>query len=272
MNRSTASLPRAMAIAMALVLCIAPAVFASNTFTLSPSGNGVYRLQGADMKGVSAMDVVLQYDTTTLANPRIEKGPLLSGAMMEANPKTPGIVRVAIIRIAPIEGNGTLLTFTFDRKNNSPGRITGLDVKVADTNGPLQASVITEDTAVAEDAQDTAAVAADTSSPQGGTTPQSTAASPTMPKITAPSSISLGMKAKDNCWVQVKADGKVVFQGVLKKGRFEHWQAKEKIELSLGNAGVVELEVNDKNIASLGRKGQVLKNILITRSGLSTTR
>jgi len=95
---------------------------------------------------------------------------------------------------------------------------------------------------------------------------------PSLPKITAASYISLGIRAKDNCWVQVKADGRIVFQGVLKKSRFEHWQAKEKIELSLGNAGVVELEVNDKTIASLGRKGQVLKNILITRNGLSTIR
>lgn len=93
-----------------------------------------------------------------------------------------------------------------------------------------------------------------------------------VPKTPVATLIRLGIKAKDNCWIQVRADGKIIFQGVLKKGRFENWQAKEKIELSLGNAGVVELEVNGKHIASLGRKGQALKNILITRNGLSTTR
>lgn len=110
------------------------------------------------------------------------------------------------------------------------------------------------------------------SNPLENPLPSVAATRPSLPKITAASTISLGIKAKDNCWVQVKADGKIVFQGVLKKSRSEHYQAKERIELSLGNAGLVELEVNNKNIASLGRKGQVLKNILITRNGLSTAR
>ncbi len=84
--------------------------------------------------------------------------------------------------------------------------------------------------------------------------------------------IRLSIRAKEDCWMQVKLDGKTVFQNILKKGRFESWKAKEKIELSLGNAGVAELEVNGKLISSLGRKGQSLKNILITKDGLSTSR
>jgi hypothetical protein len=72
--------------------------------------------------------------------------------------------------------------------------------------------------------------------------------------------------------MQLKSDGKVVFQGVLKKGRFESWQANTKMELSLGNAGVVELEVNGKLISNLGRRGQALKNILITKEGLAIKR
>ncbi len=84
--------------------------------------------------------------------------------------------------------------------------------------------------------------------------------------------IRLGIRAKGDCWIQVKSDGKIIFQNNLKKGRSENWQAKEKIELSLGNAGVVELEVNGKFISSLGRRGQSIKNILITKDGLSIPR
>jgi hypothetical protein len=54
----------------------------------------------------------------------------------------------------------------------------------------------------------------------------------------------------------------------LKKGRFENWYAKDKIELSLGNAAAVDLEVNGRPISNLGRKGQALKNIVITKEGL----
>ena len=61
----------------------------------------------------------------------------------------------------------------------------------------------------------------------------------------------------------------MVFQRVLERNRFESWQAKEKIEFSLGNAGAVELEINGKIFSNLGRKGQTLKNIIITKEGLT---
>ncbi|MFH1269875.1 MAG: RodZ domain-containing protein [Candidatus Omnitrophota bacterium] len=88
----------------------------------------------------------------------------------------------------------------------------------------------------------------------------------------AAKTIALDIRARENCFIQVKADGRVIFQNILRKGRSESWQAKDKIELSLGNAGVVELEVNGKRISSLGRKGQSVKNILITREGLNIRR
>lgn len=90
-------------------------------------------------------------------------------------------------------------------------------------------------------------------------------------KAQAPSTngIKLGIHARGNCYVNLKTDGKTVFYGVLKKGRSENWQAKEKIEFSLGNAGVVDLQVNGKMISSLGKNGQAVKNVVITRDGLS---
>jgi transcriptional regulator with XRE-family HTH domain len=84
--------------------------------------------------------------------------------------------------------------------------------------------------------------------------------------------IRLGIHAKENCYVTLKTDGRVVFRGILRKGLSEAWQAKERMELSLGNAGVVDLEINGKIISSLGRKGQAIKNILITKEGLSIPR
>lgn len=83
------------------------------------------------------------------------------------------------------------------------------------------------------------------------------------------SGIRLGIRAKENCWVSLKADGKSLFYGVLEKGRLENWSAKDKIELSLGNAGAVELEVNGQLFTNLGRKNQPRKNIVITKEGLN---
>ena len=93
---------------------------------------------------------------------------------------------------------------------------------------------------------------------------------PTKPLKSEIGIIRLAIRARDNCWVQLKCDGKMLFQGILRKGRTENWEAKERIEFSLGNAAAVDLEINGKIIPSLGaRKGQALKNISITKEGLS---
>lgn len=92
---------------------------------------------------------------------------------------------------------------------------------------------------------------------------------PALPKASSFSDIRLTILAKDNCWIKLKSDGKVVFQNTLKKGRSESWQAKEKIELSLSDARAVDLQVNEKLITNLGRKGMALKNIIITKDGLT---
>lgn len=84
--------------------------------------------------------------------------------------------------------------------------------------------------------------------------------------------VKLVLRAKDDCWINVKADGRTVFQGTLKKGRFESWIAKDKIEFSLANAAAVEVEANEKIIPALGRRGQSVKNVVITKDGLISAR
>ena len=83
---------------------------------------------------------------------------------------------------------------------------------------------------------------------------------------------TLGIFARGKSWISAKVDGKVVFHGVLARGRSETWQAREKVELSLGDAGAVELQVNDQRFANLGRHGQPLKNIVINKEGLKISR
>jgi len=104
------------------------------------------------------------------------------------------------------------------------------------------------------------------------------AANPKQREIALPVNTSSGVRltiyARDNCFIEVRSDGKMMFKGRLKKGRSETWPAKEKIELSLSNAGVVDLQINSKHVpsSSLGAKGQALKNILITKDSLVVPR
>lgn len=78
-------------------------------------------------------------------------------------------------------------------------------------------------------------------------------------------SLRLTIFAEKDTWIQVKADGNVVFRTVLKKFSSETWQAKDNFELRISNAGTVKLELNGKILPSLGRQGQSLKSVLISR-------
>ncbi|MFA6357634.1 MAG: helix-turn-helix domain-containing protein [Candidatus Omnitrophota bacterium] len=100
---------------------------------------------------------------------------------------------------------------------------------------------------------------------------QSKAKQPSYRKDLA-SGFTLGIFARNKSWVTAKVDGKVIFHGVLARGRSEAWQAHEKVELSLGDAGAVELQVNDQRFNNLGRRGKPLKNIIINKEGLKISR
>lgn len=84
--------------------------------------------------------------------------------------------------------------------------------------------------------------------------------------------IVLVVKAKEKVWLQIKVDGKVAFQSVLAKGSAESWQAQEKIEMWVGNAGAIQVELNGQLLGKIGRPGQTLKRVVFTRSGLSIQR
>ncbi|MGE5308154.1 MAG: helix-turn-helix domain-containing protein [Deltaproteobacteria bacterium] len=77
--------------------------------------------------------------------------------------------------------------------------------------------------------------------------------------------LRLGIRALEDCWLQLKVDNRTVFQNILKKGRFESWEANNRMDLVLGSAGGVQMEINGKIIPPLGKRGQVLKDVVITR-------
>lgn len=78
----------------------------------------------------------------------------------------------------------------------------------------------------------------------------------------------LTLSARQPCWVQARVDGQVVLNRVLSEGQSEKIEATGEIVLSVGNAGGVTFTVNDLQGVSLGRDGEVRRNIVITRQSL----
>ena len=78
--------------------------------------------------------------------------------------------------------------------------------------------------------------------------------------------LQLTVQTTANVWLQVKADGSVVFQNVLAKGAKESWDAQKELELWTGNAGAMNLALNGKPLEGVGRG--VRKGIRITHAGI----
>jgi cytoskeleton protein RodZ len=78
----------------------------------------------------------------------------------------------------------------------------------------------------------------------------------------------LTLRAQQDCWVEVRADGQTVLNRVLTGGETATLEAHGQIVLSVGNAGGLAFRVNDRPGMPLGKSGEVKRNIVITRDNI----
>ncbi len=89
------------------------------------------------------------------------------------------------------------------------------------------------------------------------------------PQEKLPSGVSLSIKAKEQSWLQVKVDGNLVFQSILKPGVAETWQGQKLIELSGKNIHEMEYVVNGKTVQPVIEADGPARRVVITPEGLS---
>ncbi len=67
------------------------------------------------------------------------------------------------------------------------------------------------------------------------------------------------------CWIVVQVDGQPSFQGTFASGTSKEVKGVSKIELvSVGNAGGLSVTLNGKTLPTLGKPGEVLRNVVLT--------
>ncbi|MBF0511507.1 MAG: DUF4115 domain-containing protein [Candidatus Omnitrophica bacterium] len=81
--------------------------------------------------------------------------------------------------------------------------------------------------------------------------------------------VEVAVRAMRNTWVQVKADGKIVYQMTLNKGALDSWSADDRIELSGKNLEQLDMEINGKHIGPLGGGERRIRKVLVTKEGLT---
>ena len=150
---------------------IVPEAIASPSVTIAPASDSVYVVQGNDFSGVSGVDATIRYDTSALANPNVVQGGLVSGAIMAVNAATPGMVRLALVRIAEMNGSGPIATVTFTRLKS-----TGADIQflyttalIGGRNTTIPSQIV--NSAKTEDTQAPASVEQQTTQPVAETSP-----------------------------------------------------------------------------------------------------
>lgn len=83
------------------------------------------------------------------------------------------------------------------------------------------------------------------------------------PAAQAPTNMQEGVRltfnvTKNSCWIRVIVDGTPAFQGEVSAGQTQEFTGKEKISFRLGNAGVVQVELNGQDLGFLGEEGAVI--------------
>lgn len=81
--------------------------------------------------------------------------------------------------------------------------------------------------------------------------------------------VNVSLTAKRDCFIRVKVDGKVLFEGVLKKGMSESWKGNREVEFKIADGSAVYLEVNGKSLPSLTSSSKSIKSLKVNSSGIS---
>jgi cytoskeleton protein RodZ len=81
------------------------------------------------------------------------------------------------------------------------------------------------------------------------------------------SAIQVLLRARATAWVQVTADGKSAFTGLLRANDSREISGNQLVKVMTGNAGALEVSLNGKPLDALGITGQV-RTIRLTAEGL----
>ncbi|MBI4535822.1 MAG: DUF4115 domain-containing protein [Ignavibacteriae bacterium] len=82
-------------------------------------------------------------------------------------------------------------------------------------------------------------------------------------------SLSLHAVISDTVWVQIVVDSAPPLEYLFRPPSRMSWKAKEKFTVTLGNAGAIQFTLNNKQIGTLGKPGNVVRNVEITREELA---
>ncbi len=91
---------------------------------------------------------------------------------------------------------------------------------------------------------------------------------PSVSRLVKPDSLILEMTTSDSVWMTITLDGGGTLEYLFPPSRKSSWKAKETFRLTMGNAGGAVFSLNGHEIGALGKRGAVVRNVLISEANL----
>ncbi|ASS75572.1 hypothetical protein CIG75_11620 [Tumebacillus algifaecis] len=67
-------------------------------------------------------------------------------------------------------------------------------------------------------------------------------------QVTGAKDMTMELAALDDCWLEIKADGKVLESGIVKKGETRTWKANQSIALLTGKSKFITVKINEQQV------------------------
>ena len=74
--------------------------------------------------------------------------------------------------------------------------------------------------------------------------------------------LSVILRAEGSSWIEVSAEGEEPQRQELQPGQTLELRARQRLGLALGDAGVVRISVNGRDLGYIGDKGEVRRGLL----------
>jgi cytoskeletal protein RodZ len=81
-------------------------------------------------------------------------------------------------------------------------------------------------------------------------------------------SLILEMTTNDSLWISILIDNKRTEEILTGPHRKYSWTAKERFSITMGNAGGADFQLNGKDLGMLGKRGSILRNLILTEANL----
>jgi cytoskeletal protein RodZ len=95
---------------------------------------------------------------------------------------------------------------------------------------------------------------------------QSATAHPAPPPTALPTdSLTLFASVSDTVWMTITVDSLPAREYIFHRGAKPSWRAGNRFLLTLGNAGAVSFALDKRQLGTLGRRGNVVRNFSLTR-------